>query len=110
MVVKITGGGYGSRKVSHSREGKQEPKARAVSPAAVAQQGAATQFRKEELYRGKGYQTPKGVTDPTKVGPGAGRTIHRSGSQSATPPAREMPEGRNTLAEYGPEVPGKRGI
>jgi hypothetical protein len=43
-----SGGGINSRQVSHVKEGKQEAKSKAVSPAAVGQQGAATAFKKEE--------------------------------------------------------------
>lgn len=96
-----TGGGYGSAKQVEAKKGKQEVRSRAVSPAAVAQQGASTQFRKEELYQGRSFQ-PIGPKDHTAVGPGAGRTIHPSGSQSATPD-REMPKGTDILSQYGPE-------
>jgi hypothetical protein len=112
-MVKLTGGGIQSNKTGQSKSAqKVEPTSRAGNVAGVAQQGMATAFKKEPLLEGKGY-TPSGV-GPTGVansrkgpegpGPGGGgRTIYRSGSQSPTPPAREMPAGRDILAEYGPE-------
>jgi hypothetical protein len=40
-------------------------------------------------------------------GPGKGRTIYRSGTQSA-PTTRAIPEGRPILSEFGPDVPGRK--
>jgi hypothetical protein len=112
----LSGGGANSRVVKHDRKYKQEPVTHKANPAGVAQQGMAVQFEKEPLTQGKGYE-PKamgstGIANATKgpsgAGPGGyGRTIFRSGSQSPTPPAREMPVGRNTLAEFGPDMPGR---
>ena len=119
MVTIKSGGGINSNKTVQSRSGvKVEPKAQAANVAGVAQQGMATAFKKEPLIQGKGYEPqgmgPTGIANATK-GPvgaapgGMGRTIYRSGSQSPTPPAHEMPAGRNTLAEYGPESVTSRG-
>jgi hypothetical protein len=41
-------------------------------------------------------------------GPGTGRTIYRAGTQAKTPPAVPLPRGRDTLGEFGPDVPGRR--
>jgi hypothetical protein len=114
----ISGGGYNSRQVSHRREPKTEPVTHRGNPAGVAQQGMAVQFRKEPLQQGphSGYEPGKtgstGIANASKgpagAGPGGyGRTIYKSGSQSPTPPAREMPAGRNTLSEFGRDVPGR---
>jgi hypothetical protein len=117
MAKKLTGGGYGSRSVVKSTKSKQEPKSKAVSVPAVAQQGMAVQFKKPALEQGPGYTTkPQGSTGiagarqgHSGVGPGGGsRVIYRSGSQSPTPPAHGMPEGRQILSEYGPEATGKK--
>jgi hypothetical protein len=112
MKIK-SGGGLTSNKVVQSKHAKSEPVSRKASPAGAAQLGAATQFRKENLIGGKGYEPgPKGSTglsgtyNPAREGPGSGRTTYRSGSQSQTPQANEMPKGRDTLSEFGP---GKRG-
>ena len=113
----LSGGGINSNKTVQSKSsGKVEPKARAVDVDAMAQQGLATQFPKREMFNGPGY-TPKpqgdtGIAGATKgpsgAGPGGyGRTIYAKGSQSPTPPAREMPAGRDTLSEYGPDMPGR---
>jgi hypothetical protein len=102
------GGGYGSRPVSHSHQGKSEPISHKGNPAGVGQIGLQHAFKPEPVTKGRGYEPLKGVADNTKVGPGAGRTIYRSGSQQPTPPAREMPKGRDTLAEFGRDIPGRR--
>lgn len=119
MVAIKSGGGINSRQVSHRYEPKVEPKAKAANPAGVAQQGMATAFRKEPPFAGKGYEPgkpgPTGIANarqgPAGAGPGGmGRTIYKSGSQCPTPAARDMAPGRDTLAEYGPEIsgPGRR--
>jgi hypothetical protein len=114
MKIK-SGGGLNSRQVSHVRETKSEPVSKAVSPAGVNQMGVATQFRKEPVISGKGYSPAempatgiKGTFNSASQGPGSGRTVYGSGSQSPTPQAKPMPEGRNTLAEYGNDIPGRR--
>jgi hypothetical protein len=117
MRIK-SGGGIQSNKVVQDRKWKQEPISHKGSPAGVAQQGLATQFRKEPITSGRGYE-PKamgstGIAGARQghagVGPGGGGcTIYKSGSQSPTPEAREMPAGRDTLAEYGPDSPTARG-
>jgi hypothetical protein len=117
-MVKIqSGGGINSNKVVQSRSGvKVEPVSKPGNVAGVAQQGLATAFRKEPITQGQGY-TPgtmpttgiKGIYNSATSGPGSGRTIYASGSQSQTPSAREMPPGRDTLAEYGPDSPTARG-
>jgi hypothetical protein len=102
MKVK-SGGGITSNKYRTSSKYKSEPIAHKASPAGAAQQGMATQFRKEPLQAGKGYNPPgvpaTGIANARQghagVGPGGGsRVIYGSGSQSPTPPAREMPAGR----------------
>jgi hypothetical protein len=112
-----SGGGIKSRVVSHSRHGKQEPIAKAANVAGVAQQGLSTAFRKEPLIQGPAYTPAKvgaiGIANARQghsgPGPGGGnRTIYGSGSQSPTPQAREMPKGRDTLSEYGKDIPGRR--
>jgi hypothetical protein len=111
-MVKLTGGGYGSSKVIHDRKGKVEPKPRAVNVATNAQQGAAVAFKKAPLVSGPGYTGGKvgstGIANARQgysgPGPGGGnRTIYKSGSQSPTPPAKELPKGRDILGAYGPE-------
>jgi hypothetical protein len=109
----LAGGGINSNKVVQSKSGqKVEPVTHKVNPAGVAQMGLSHQFKPEPMLQGKGYE-PKamgstGIANARQghAGPGPGggnRTIYKSGSQSPTPPAREMPAGRDTLSEYGPE-------
>jgi hypothetical protein len=98
MVMKRNaGGGYASNKVVRSTNHKTEPKPRAASPAAVSQIGSSmgnhvmerntkVQGAAVPLYAGKGYATPKGPTE-CGAGPGAGRVIHKTGTQSMHGPA-----------------------
>ena len=114
-MVKLTGGGINSRQVVQSNASRKvEPTSTKINPAGVAQQGVSTAFRKSPIEQGRGYEPskmgPTGIANATfnssREGPGSGRTIFKSGSQSPTPPAREMPAGRDTLSEYGPEISG----
>ena len=112
MKIKSGGGIQGNKVVQSKASQKVEPVAHKASPAGAAQLGMSVQFEKEKLRSGSGYE-PKamgstGIANARQghAGPGpggGGRTIYKSGSQSPTPPAREMPAGRDTLSEYGPE-------
>src|SRR5262245_43168985 len=119
MVTIRSGGGINSNKTVQSKSGqKVEPRSTAMSPEAVNQQGASLALARKPLEQGPGYtpaQMPAtGIAGaskgPASAGPGGfGRIIYKSGSQSPTPPAREMPAGRNTLSEYGPDSVTARG-
>jgi hypothetical protein len=108
-MAKLTGGGYGSAKHVDKKAGmKVEPKAWAMNVEAVGQQGAALAFARKPLEQGKGYEPskmgPTGIANASKGPAGAGpggmeRTIYGSGSQSPTPPAREMSPSRDYLNE-----------
>jgi hypothetical protein len=124
MRIK-SGGGIQSRQVSHRHEPKVEPKAHKANVASGAQQGLSTQFPKAPLQQGPGSGYEPKPMGPTGVpgkynaatsGPGSGRTVYRSGSQSTygpvnpgqvnrapDPPATGAP-GRDILSDYGPEV------
>jgi|SRR5215813_8191453 len=111
----LTGGGYGSRNVSHRREPKTAPKPTAINPAGVSQRDVSTAFRKEKVEVGPGYSPqampgtgiPHARQGPAGAGPGGGgRTIYQSGSQSPTPPAEPMPARREILGAFGPEISG----
>jgi hypothetical protein len=117
-MVKLTGGGLNSNKVVQSKHGKAEPVSHKVGPEAAAQLGRAEQFKKPNLEQGQGYQ-PYGPKDHTTAGPGAMRTIHKSGSQGLHGPvargeqnrAPDPPSttpGRDILGDYGKDVPGRR--
>ena len=99
--MKLSGGGITSNKYKTSKSGqKVEPVTHRGNVAGVAQQGMATAFRKEPLIQGKGESGPmpatgvRGTYNSATSGPGSGRTVYPSGSQGATPAAREMPPGR----------------
>jgi hypothetical protein len=118
----LTGGGYNSRQVSHRREPKVEPKPKAANVAGVAQQGMAVAFKKEPLFQGSGYEPGQmpatgvpGKFNSATSGPGSGRTVYGSGSQStygpvATGQVNRAPDppatapGKDILSMYGPEV------
>ena len=104
MSKARSGGGITSNKLVQSRAPKAEPKAHAMSPGGVSRIGVhpSPLSRPEPIEAGRGYQ-PVGPTSNMGVGPGANRTVHRSGSQSSTPAARPMPAGRDILSEFGPE-------
>jgi hypothetical protein len=125
-MVKLTGGGISGNKVVQSRSGgKVEPVAHRANVAGVAQQGVSTQFEKEPLTQGRGYE-PKampatgvpGKFNSAAQGPGSGRTVYGSGSQSqygpvapgqvnrAPDPPATAP-GRDILSDYGPERRGR---
>jgi hypothetical protein len=114
-----SGGGIQSRVVKQSKAYKSEPVANKASPAGANQLGAATAFRKEPLIQqGKGLNPPgvgatgvPGYFNSAKAGPGSGRTIMKSGSQSQygpVNPGEPRPAPRDILSEFGPEASGKR--
>jgi hypothetical protein len=117
VAMKIkSGGGITSNKYRTSKAPKVEPIAKKASPAGVNQMGVSTAFKKEPVISGQGY-TPakvgptgigKATVRPDVPGPGSGRTTYASGSQGATPPAKEMEKGRDILSEYGKDIPGRR--
>jgi hypothetical protein len=97
------GGGHQMNKVSHRSAPKAEPKPHSINPKGVSHIGISQFLGKEPIYEGRGYG-PVGPTDNVAaVGVGGGRTIYKSGSQHGMGPAREMPEGKDILSEYGPE-------
>jgi|SRR6266498_2493095 len=108
-----SGGGI---QYSTTKAPKVEPVSRKASPAGSAQLGAATQFKKEPLIQGRGYEPKpmpstgiaKATFNSASQGPGSGRTVYGSGSQSPTPQAKEMPAGRDILSEYGRDIPGRK--
>jgi hypothetical protein len=88
-----SGGGYGSRNVRHVSAPKQEPYARKMRVEGVGQLGQKqgshvtseggqeTSYRGEKVRGGGGYN----VVGPTSLlvsGPGGGRKVYGSGSQS----------------------------
>ena len=96
-------GGLHSKQTVHKPQPKVEPRAKAINPEAVAQIGISSFLGKEPIYEGRGFNAPVGPTNTLVSGPGGGRTIYKSGSQHGMGPAREMPEGKDILSEYGPE-------
>jgi hypothetical protein len=92
-----SGGGIGSRPVTHRNAPKTEPRAHGINPGYAGQlgesQGSHITDGRETGYRGtpmsakRGYEPPGMITDPVKaVGVGGGRTIHHCGSQGVQGP------------------------
>jgi hypothetical protein len=108
MKMKTTGrsgSGLNSRQVKHVQKGKAEPISHKGNVAGVAQQGIAAPFVKAPITQGQGYQ-PYGPKDHTKAGPGAMRTIYKSGSQGTHGPVNPgipKPAPKDILSMYGPE-------
>ena len=105
-MASKAGGGPQSNKVVRSSAPKTEPRAHAVSETAVSRLGnmvgnhadkGTVPSKAVPLYEGRGYSEPRGPTNMLAEGPGAGRTIHKCGSQSALPAATPMPKGRGIL-------------
>jgi hypothetical protein len=98
----------------HITAPKREPIAHRVREGGVGQlgqkqgshstDGRETPYRGEKLYGGAGYNNPVGPTNMALSGPGAGRDVHKSGSQdqygSGGP---QKPAGRDILGAFGPE-------
>ena len=117
-----SGGGYGSRVVTHSKAPKVEPRPRAQNPSAVAQLGSmlgdkvthvagSTGYRGEPLVRGKGYSPPQGPTDNVAAcGVGGGRTVMKTGSQmqyGPPNPGNAPAKGKDILSSFGPDHKGR---
>jgi len=104
-----SGGGYGSRVVTHSKAPKVEPRPHARNPARVAQYGAlvgdhvtnkgSTGYKGDPDFARKGYSPPVGPTSFNNIGPGGGRTIYEHGTQcqTGTNPGNPRPRGRGIL-------------
>jgi hypothetical protein len=85
-MPKLTGGGINSKPVTHVTAKKTEPVSHSVSmnrPSMIGLQHWQNDA-KGQLYQSSKATTPFGTT-PSVEGPGGGRMILRSGSQSKTP-------------------------
>jgi hypothetical protein len=105
-------GGIEGKNVRNVRAPKVEPTARGANPASVSQFGEALAHKADPLFT-RGYNPPHGPTDNVAaVGVGGGRTVMRSGSQATHGEVARRegpaPPVRDTLAEFGPDVPGRR--
>jgi hypothetical protein len=93
-----SGGGITMNKVSQTTGGRKvEPTPQGVSIGAVSRLGGMVGegTPKKPLYYNKvAYTTPEGPNHNFEVGPGAGRRVLKSGSQSATPAPRPMGSSR----------------
>src|SRR5262245_39396721 len=106
-MAKLTGGGIQSRVVKDVGVKAGPPSTNIGNPGGVAQLGAAvaTKSAFEPVTSGKAAAPPLGnaVAAATDCRPGGSRTIYRAGSQSTTPTVHDLPPGRNTLSEFGPD-------
>jgi hypothetical protein len=92
-MANRTGGGINSRVVSEVNAPKREPHVDNISPNRPSQIGMSVHYVKSDLYQSS--TTPKGPSHLMTVGPGAGRQILKSGSQSRTPSPTPMGKGRS---------------
>ena len=112
MAKSNAGGGINSNKRVETKVRTGQP-AEGINPKFLSQTGLAVDPRSVES---RGAPRPAGgavklgneVALNSKSAPGQGRTIMPSGSQHGLVPAKPMPAGRNTLAEFGPDIPGRR--
>jgi hypothetical protein len=120
-------GGLGSRVINPQGQ-RLGQAARGVSPGAVSQldEGVGNHVSdgaggRTSMYRGEGWfdgKTPAGgnqrlgnqlTNNVGKGGPGTGRVIYTSGSQSGVSPTRSPNAStKDTLAEYGPDTANAR--
>ena len=105
MPTHRPAGGLHSKNVRHVDAPKAEPKPHRASPAGASQLGQQVAYEKDQLLsRGGGYANPVGPTDNVAaVGVGGGRDIHPSGGQHGLT-TRQLPEGKDILSEFGPEI------
>jgi hypothetical protein len=98
MPQAKSGGGINMNKVVHTNAPKQEPKPHGVSVGAVSRMGGALGVGSDfkPLYSKQPFTTPLGTT-PSVPGPGGGRMIMPSGSQSKTPNPTPMSGPRRSL-------------
>ena len=101
MSKPKAGGGPASRQVHKTSEPKREPRAKAVDVSTLGRQkaGVGYEFGRET----KAIPNKTKATSGSDIGPGGGRTVHRSGSQHSLPPAKPVPAGKDILSSYGPE-------
>jgi hypothetical protein len=119
-MAKLSGGGIQSNKLVRPGVKGGSRSANVGSPAGVDQLGAAQGSRmKEGSYTTQSSATPlfsgskpnpvafgnQLATNVGQGGPGAGRTVMRSGSQGTHGPVAGSPEpqGRDILGSFGPE-------
>jgi hypothetical protein len=90
-----SGGGIEGRQTAHYQDRKREPINHPVDMTRPSMIGASTHFVKPPLYaQSSKATTPIGAT-PSVEGPGGGRMIMPSGSQSKTPAPTPMGRGRS---------------
>src|SRR5215510_10382862 len=98
MARAKSGGGIQSNKLVRPGVKAGPARTNIVSPASASQLGQAVSFKRDPLPIGTASETPLGnqlATNVGKGGPGAGRTVMRSGSQAqhGAPNLGESPRG-----------------
>ena len=93
MPAKVrSGGGITGKNVRNVTASKAEPKSKGVDISTLGRQQTAKGYNFARDT--KGYN-PKGPTSMSATGPGAGRDVHKSGSQHGLTPAKPLPAGRS---------------
>jgi hypothetical protein len=113
MAKKLTGGGIlGNKNVSPPvRTGSPN---RGSSAGSADQIGAAVSFKREEVERGRAYNSSilgnEKALDVGKGGPGAGRTVMKSGSQNRGGPPNQGEARQPGNVDRGPRaILGEKG-
>jgi hypothetical protein len=94
MARATSGGGINMNKVVETHNPKREPHVDQIDPRRPSQIGLSHYLPKAPLYQSSVASTPIGAT-PSVAGPGGGRMIMPSGSQSKTPAPTPMGKGRS---------------
>jgi hypothetical protein len=92
----VTGGGAGTNKLVSTRNFKTEPQNYAIDPGRASNIGMSVHFVKGPLQEGRGYSNPIGPS-PSVAGPGGGRVVLPSGSQSRVSNPTPMQRPRRDL-------------
>jgi|KBSMisStandDraft_5_1062788.scaffolds.fasta_scaffold805003_2 hypothetical protein len=100
-MANKAGGGPRSKNVRNVKAPKIEPRVNGVD---VNSLGKQKTFKSYDFARPtKGYTASVGPTNNQIQGPGAGRDVHRSGSQQGLKPAPGNGTGRDILSEFSPK-------
>ena len=105
-MAKLTGGGSNKFVQPSIRTGTGS---KGSSPAAAAQIGASTAFRKDQVDAGPAYNPTKYGNEVAlnvgKGGPGTGRNVMPCGSQGSHGPINpgNSAPAKDILSEYGPD-------
>jgi hypothetical protein len=109
MSKARSGGGITGNKVVQSRGVVTGTNAKGVSPQSAARIGMQVITTTGPMVVGGPISKPLGNELAKNVGaggPGSGRTVYPTGTQSKQPVPGPMPAGRDILRDFGPDAKG----